>query len=87
MREANLAIRRLASERGLELLDLHVAFDDGTGALRADETTDGVHLAAAGYERWAAELDEVLRRLSPSLRRDGDAQSSLESGEDAPPVA
>ena len=72
VREANLAIRRLASERGLELLDLHAAFDDGTGALRADETTDGVHLAAAGYERWAAELDEMLRRLSPSLRRDGD---------------
>jgi lysophospholipase L1-like esterase len=86
VREANRAIRRLASERGLELLDLHAAFDDGTGALRADETTDGVHLAAAGYERWAAELDGVLRRLSPTLRRDRDAESSLESGEDATPL-
>jgi lysophospholipase L1-like esterase len=64
--ETNTAIRRLASERGLDLLDLYAAFDDGTGALRSHETTDGIHLAAAGYERWAAELDEALRTLAPS---------------------
>jgi lysophospholipase L1-like esterase len=65
VRDANSAIRQLASERELELLDLYAVFDDGTGALRARETTDGVHLAAAGYQRWAAELDAVLRALPP----------------------
>ncbi len=64
VREANLAIRRLASERELELLDLYPAFDDGTGALRAPETTDGIHLAAAGYARWAAEIDAALRTMA-----------------------
>jgi hypothetical protein len=64
VRAVNEAIRRLASERGVELLDLYGAFDDGTGALRAAETTDGIHLTAAGYERWAVALDEMLRSLA-----------------------
>jgi lysophospholipase L1-like esterase len=63
--DTNAAIRRLAAERGLEILDLHSAFDDGTGALRLHETTDGIHLAPPGYERWAAELDDVLRTMVP----------------------
>lgn len=66
VRETNRAIRELASERGVQVLDLYAAFDDGTGALRVAETTDGVHLAAAGYERWAALLDEELQQLTPS---------------------
>jgi lysophospholipase L1-like esterase len=65
-RDTNTAIRRLASERGLELLDLYVAFDDGAGALRTGETTDGLHLAPAGYQRWASVLDKALRTLAPS---------------------
>jgi N-acetylglucosamine-6-sulfatase len=65
VRDLNAAIRRLASQRGLEILDLYSAFDDGTGALRAEETTDGIHLTAPGYERWAAELDGVLQTMVP----------------------
>jgi lysophospholipase L1-like esterase len=65
VRESNLAILELASERDLQVLDLYAAFDDGTGALRVNETRDGLHLAPAGYRRWAAELDEVLRTLPP----------------------
>jgi lysophospholipase L1-like esterase len=65
VRDLNAAIRRLASEQGLEILDLYSAFDDGTGALRAEETTDGIHLTAPGYERWAAVLDDALRAMMP----------------------
>ena len=61
---ANAAIRDEASGRGLRVLDLHVAFDDGNGALRADETSDGVHLATAGYDRWAALLERELAALA-----------------------
>jgi lysophospholipase L1-like esterase len=66
VRESNLAIRELASERDVQVLDLYAAFDDGTGALRAAETTDGVHLAPAGYRRWAAQLEQALQALPSS---------------------
>ena len=56
----NAAIVELAVERGLEILDLHAEFDDGDGGLRAGETTDGWHLSAAGYDRWA---DLLAREL------------------------
>ena len=66
VRETNAAIRQLAAERDVQLLDLYPAFDDGTGALRARDTRDGLHLAVPGYQRWAAELDEALQALPPS---------------------
>lgn len=59
----NGAIVELASARGLAVLDLHPLFDDGRGGLRSAETTDGLHLSAAGYERWAAVLDRDLDGL------------------------
>ena len=53
----NTGIVELADEREIEVLDLHRVFDDGTGALAATDTFDGLHLSDAGNERWA----EVLR--------------------------
>jgi N-acetylglucosamine-6-sulfatase len=58
------AIRTTATARGLRVLDLYTAFDDGNGGLIAAETTDGVHLTAAGYDRWVAELRPVLAELA-----------------------
>jgi lysophospholipase L1-like esterase len=63
VQEANSEIRDLASRRGIRLLDLYEPFDDGTGALRARDTYDGLHLTVDGYERWASELQPVLREL------------------------
>lgn len=68
VRAANESIRRVASDRGLPLLDLHAAFDDGAGGLRPSETTDGIHLDEAGYLRWAAAVAEVLPSVAPSDR-------------------
>lgn len=61
--ETNAAIRALVADRGGRLLDLYPAFDDGSGALRVDETTDGVHLAEAGYRRWRGLLAETLTAI------------------------
>lgn len=63
VRRVNQAIRDLAARRGLRLLDLHDAFDDGTGALRESETYDGLHLTVDGYRRWANELEPLLQGL------------------------
>ena len=59
----NDAIRRLAAARRVELLDLHPAFDDGFGGLRAAETYDGIHFTDEGYDRWAALLRPRFEQL------------------------
>lgn len=59
----NAAIRSVAAARGLEVLDLYPAFDDGNGALRGAETYDGVHLTTIGYDRWATLLQPWFERL------------------------
>jgi lysophospholipase L1-like esterase len=63
VQQVNGEIRDLAARRGIRLLDLHSAFDDGIGGLRTQETYDGLHLTVAGYERWANELEPVLLDL------------------------
>lgn len=63
VRATNLAITQLASDRGLDVIDLHAAFDNGLGALRVEETRDGLHLSPMGNRRWAAILrDDWARR-------------------------
>jgi lysophospholipase L1-like esterase len=63
VRQANAAIAKLAADRDLLLVDLNHHFDDGRGALRATDTTDGIHLTPAGYARWAALLQSDLASL------------------------
>ncbi len=60
VRAVNDAISALAATRELQLLDLHAKFDDGLGGLRSHETYDGIHLSAAGYERWVNLLRPLL---------------------------
>ena len=59
----NVAIRQFGAARGLDVLDLHSEFDDGSGGLRAEETYDGVHFTDLGYARWATLLQPVFDRL------------------------
>lgn len=59
----NAAIRTLAALREVDLLDLHPLFDDGVGGLRPAETTDGIHLSDAGYDRWGDALSAHLEEL------------------------
>ena len=56
----NGAVRAVAAERGIRILDLHEAFDDGAGALRQHETTDGIHLSTDGYRRWASLINPLV---------------------------
>ncbi len=58
----NDALRDVAESRGAVWLDLHPHFDDGAGGLRPAETTDGIHLSVAGYERWAPVISAELER-------------------------
>lgn len=59
----NDSVRDVASNRGIQVVELHDAFDDGAGGLRTEETTDGLHLSASGYRRWAAMLAPLIASL------------------------
>jgi lysophospholipase L1-like esterase len=65
---ANESIRQIASDRGIPVLDLHPAFDNGAGGLRPSDTTDGIHLADPGYRRWAGLVAELLASADPVVR-------------------
>lgn len=66
----NAAIRAVAASRGLGTLDLYEPFDDGAGGLRTDETTDGIHLSASGYRRWASLLTPPIAGLDDATDAD-----------------
>ena len=52
----NTALKRIASEHNVTLIDLHPHFMDNEGKLRKEFTQDGLHLNAAGYQHWATLL-------------------------------
>jgi len=57
----NERLKALARERHLIFLDLNEQLSSA-GVLKEEFTYDGVHLAAAGYAIWSAEVEKVLRR-------------------------
>lgn len=48
----NQRLEAIASQEGAQFLNLHPYFMDAQGMLRADLTTDGLHLNAQGYALW-----------------------------------
>jgi len=52
IQQINAVIRTVADEENVELLDAFTHFADSDGFLPREFTTDGVHLNAAGYEKW-----------------------------------
>lgn len=56
IRDINRELAAIASEEGVEFLDLYPLFADSQGKLRLDLTTDGVHLNEQGYLVWRTAL-------------------------------
>lgn len=52
VRSLNTRLARVAAQEGTEYRDLHRQFLDEWGHMRADLTTDGLHLNPAGYRLW-----------------------------------
>lgn len=63
IKDANVTLKELAREEGVEFLDIYDLFVDAEGRpsmeLLAD---DGVHLSERGYEVWCNALDPVIQR-------------------------
>jgi lysophospholipase L1-like esterase len=62
--ELNGRLRALAAEHNLDLIDYHAPLDDGSGALRADCSNDGVHPNRRGYAHMRLALEPLLQRLA-----------------------
>lgn len=56
IRQLNLGIEALADRYGMPYIDVHSLFADEAGQLDAAVSYDGLHLSAAGYERWQQAL-------------------------------
>ncbi len=56
IRQVNDQLRLVAIETGAEYLNLYPLFANGEGYLRADLTTDGLHLNQNGYMVWRTAL-------------------------------
>lgn len=56
----NDGIRQLASERGMEYIDVYSMMHDETGNLLPDYTVDGLHLSESGYITWCEVLQPYL---------------------------
>jgi lysophospholipase L1-like esterase len=52
----NAALKKLAAQEKITLIDLYPHFLDAAGKLDKQYTIDGLHLNAAGYKVWAAIL-------------------------------
>ncbi|HEY9736694.1 MAG TPA: GDSL-type esterase/lipase family protein, partial [Trichocoleus sp.] len=52
IRTINAELQQIATENGATYLDLYPLFANGNGELRADLTTDGLHLNWQGYMVW-----------------------------------
>jgi lysophospholipase L1-like esterase len=60
IRDVNIHVRQFAPTVKAEFVDLWPVFAEEDGELRADLTTDRLHLTDAGYAAWVQELRGVL---------------------------
>jgi lysophospholipase L1-like esterase len=60
IRDVNIHVRQFAPTVKAEFVDLWPVFAEEDGELRADFTTDRLHLTDAGYAAWVQELRTIL---------------------------
>lgn len=63
VRDANRHLRQFSPSVGAQFLDLWPTFASDDGEIRPELSDDRLHLTAAGYEAWLAELRPALERL------------------------
>lgn len=70
IRDLNQELKAIAQTEGVYFLDLHPLFTDAQGNLRADFTTDGLHLNRQGYLVWRSALQLFSKlELEPTALR------------------
>jgi lysophospholipase L1-like esterase len=63
--ELNALYQEIARDLGATYVDLWPALSDGRGGLRAEFTSDKLHLNGLGYSAWVDALSPITRRALP----------------------
>ena len=53
IRRVNEKLANMALEKGIYFVDVYSALADENGDLKAEYSSDGLHMVAAGYKAWA----------------------------------
>jgi lysophospholipase L1-like esterase len=61
--ELNRWLEHYAHQTGAIWVDYHPVLDDGTGAMKPELASDGVHPTEAGYDAMATVIEPILHRL------------------------
>lgn len=75
VRKINKALQMLASDGRYRIVDTYTLMSDSTGLLRAELTTDGVHLNSQGYRLWAELLNSAMERYALRATSSNNTQS------------
>jgi lysophospholipase L1-like esterase len=71
IQDLNQELEAIARQEGVYFLDLYSLFTDAQGDLRADLSTDGLHLNAQGYQVWSIALQVYSREvLEPDYEKE-----------------
>ena len=74
IQDLNQQLEAIARQEGVYFLDLYSLFTDAQGDLRADLSTDGLHLNAQGYQVWSIALQVYSREvLEPDYEKENGA--------------
>jgi lysophospholipase L1-like esterase len=68
VRAINHQLAQMAQRHDAMYLDLYPHFSDEAGRLRAELTTDGIHLSDFGYEVWQSFLRQVDAQIAREER-------------------
>ena len=60
LKELNERVRALAELHGAEYVDAYKVLADDKGELRAEFTSDGIHLTPEGYDAWTREIERLI---------------------------
>lgn len=61
--EYNERLEVLCEEMGIPYIDIYTFLSDGEGQLKAEYTTDGLHINAAAYEVWSEVIKESVEEI------------------------
>ena len=70
IRQLNRQLKAIALAEDVTYLDLHPLFTDAQGNLRADLSSDGLHLNSQGYLVWRSALQMYYSHLEMEARTD-----------------
>jgi lysophospholipase L1-like esterase len=60
--EFNQRLVKIAADFDCTFMDVHTPYIDTDGLLKKEYSVEGLHLTAAGYQHWAGQIADLLKR-------------------------